>query len=93
MPPPERPRPPTERTSPERTSPRSERGADRETIDYDALIEKRGKQGEAELRKRANRLAEIARNLESLQKLAEAEAKKRASEEAPADPTSPRNEK
>lgn len=54
------------------------------TIDYEALIEKhRGKGDEIEQHKRANKLAEIARNLGSLRELAEAEAKKCAPEAAP----------
>ena len=53
------------------------------TIDYEALIEKHNwNSDEREQRKRANKLAEIARNLESLHELAEAESKQRASEAA-----------
>jgi hypothetical protein len=53
------------------------------TINYEALIEKRrGKGDEIEQRKRANKLAEIARNLESLRDLAEAADKKCAPDAA-----------
>lgn len=46
-----------------------------DTIDYEALIEKRAWRGdEIDERKRASKLAEIARNLQSLRDLAEAEA-------------------
>lgn len=57
------------------------------TIDYEALIEKRKWTGdEIEQRKRASKLADIARNLESLRDLAEAEAEPGA---PPAEPGAP----
>jgi hypothetical protein len=53
------------------------------TIDYDALIEKRrGNGDDIEQLKRANKLADIARNLESMHELAEAAAKESAPEAA-----------
>ena len=46
------------------------------TIDYEALIERRAWRGdEIDERKRVSKLKEIARNLETLRDLAEAEAK------------------
>jgi hypothetical protein len=52
------------------------------TIDYEALIEERGiGRDELAQRKQASRLAEIARNLETLQEVAAEQAKERA--EAP----------
>ena len=60
------------------------------TIDYEALIEKRrGKGDDIEQRKQANKLAEIARNLESLHKLAEAAAEEHAPEQTKESPLLP----
>lgn len=60
------------------------------TIDYEALIEKRrGKGDDIAQRKQANKLAEIARNLESLHKLAEAAAEEHAPEQTKEGPLLP----
>jgi hypothetical protein len=56
----------------------------RQTNTYDALIEdRRAAPGEALRRRDAERLAERARNLETLGQLAEAEAKEREREASP----------